>query len=124
MQGTGIAKSQNFLNRIGNSYYKPEIFAGVGLVLLSVILSFASPYFLTRNNLINLVRQISLYAIIASGMTFVILTGALTCQLVRLWRSQDICCWLYEVGDACLAFSAHRTGDRHLVWYLQWVSGL
>ena len=47
------------------------------LILLSIILSFASPYFLTRNNLINLVRQISLYAIIASGMTFVILTGGI-----------------------------------------------
>jgi len=47
------------------------------LILLSIILSFASPYFLTRNNLINLVRQISLYAIIAFGMTFVILTGGI-----------------------------------------------
>jgi len=77
MQATGVAKKQGFLYRISHSYYKPEIFAGVGLILLSIILSFASPYFLTRNNLINLVRQISLYAIIASGMTFVILTGGI-----------------------------------------------
>lgn len=77
MQATGVAKKQGFLYRISHSYYKPEIFAGVGLILLSIILSFASPYFLTRNNLINLVRQISLYAIIAFGMTFVILTGGI-----------------------------------------------
>lgn len=77
MQATGVAKKQGFLYRISHSYYKPEIFAGVGLILLSIILSFASPYFLTRNNLINLVRQISLYAIIASGMPFVILTGGI-----------------------------------------------
>ena len=77
MQVTSVEKKQNFLYRLNNSYYKPEIFAGVGLIILSIILSFASPYFLTRNNLINLVRQISLYAIIASGMTFVILTGGI-----------------------------------------------
>ena len=86
MQATGVAKKQGFLYRISHSYYKPEIFAGVGLILLSIILSFASPYFLTRNNLINLVRQISLYAIIASGMTFVILTGVSTSRLVPSWR--------------------------------------
>ena len=77
MQETSLQKKPGFLYRISHSYYKPEIFAGVGLVALSVILSFATPYFLNSNNLINLARQISLYAIIASGMTFVILTGGI-----------------------------------------------
>ncbi len=72
-----MRKKENFLYRVNNSYYKPEIFAGIGLVLLAIILSFASPYFLDSRNLINLARQISLYAIIASGMTFVILTGGI-----------------------------------------------
>ncbi|MDI3548514.1 MAG: ribose transport system permease protein [Halanaerobiales bacterium] len=72
-----LRNSGGFLYRINNSYYKPEIYAGIGLVLLSIILSFASPYFLESRNLINLARQISLYAIIASGMTFVILTGGI-----------------------------------------------
>jgi ribose transport system permease protein len=72
-----IRKKEGFLYRLNHSYYKPEIYAGIGLVLLSIILSFASPYFLDSRNLINLARQISLYAIIASGMTFVILTGGI-----------------------------------------------
>ena len=45
MQVTSVEKKQNFLYRLNNSYYKPEIFAGVGLIILSIILSFASPYF-------------------------------------------------------------------------------
>lgn len=67
----------NLFYKINHSYYKPEIYAGIGLVLLAVFLSFASPYFLEARNLINLARQISLYAIIAAGMTFVILTGGI-----------------------------------------------
>ncbi|QTL98179.1 ribose ABC transporter permease [Iocasia frigidifontis] len=67
----------NLFYKINNSYYKPEIYAGIGLVLLAIFLSFASPYFLEARNLINLARQISLYAIIAAGMTFVILTGGI-----------------------------------------------
>ncbi|NMB01265.1 MAG: ABC transporter permease [Firmicutes bacterium] len=77
MQGTSLEKRQSLFYRINHSYYKPEIFAGVGLIALAVILSFATPYFLNSNNLINLARQISLYAIIAAGMTFVILTGGI-----------------------------------------------
>ncbi len=72
-----IRRKEKLFYRINNSYYKPEIYAGIGLVILSIILSFASPYFLDYRNLINLARQISLYAIIASGMTFVILTGGI-----------------------------------------------
>ncbi|AZO96722.1 ribose ABC transporter permease [Halocella sp. SP3-1] len=63
--------------KINNSYYKPEIFAFVALILLGTVLSFASPYFLTTRNIINLARQVSLYAIIGFGMTFVIITGGI-----------------------------------------------
>ena len=68
-------EKNNLINKINNSYYKPEIYAGFGLLILIVVLTFASPYFLTARNLINVARQVSLYAIDASGMTFVILKG-------------------------------------------------
>jgi ribose transport system permease protein len=70
-------EKNNLLSKINNSYYKPEIYASLGLLILVIALSFASPYFFTARNLINVARQVSLYAIVASGMTFVILTGGI-----------------------------------------------
>ncbi|HBF35876.1 MAG TPA: ribose ABC transporter permease [Firmicutes bacterium] len=49
----------------------------VGLVGLAIILTLLSPRFLTLANLTNVLRQTSLNAIIAVGMTFVILTGGI-----------------------------------------------
>lgn len=45
--------------------------------LIIVGLSILSPYFLTTNNILNIIRQTSIYGIIAVGMTFVILTGGI-----------------------------------------------
>jgi len=46
----------------------------VAFVLLMVGLAFLSDSFLTVSNLLNIARQVSINAIIAAGMTFVILT--------------------------------------------------
>ena len=45
--------------------------------LICLVLSFLSPYFFTVNNILNIIRQTSIYGIIAVGMTFVILTGGI-----------------------------------------------
>jgi len=47
----------------------------VAVVVLSVVLTFASPYFLTTGNLSNILVQASVIALLAGGQTFVILTG-------------------------------------------------
>ena len=50
-------------------------FENYGLLLglfLCLFLSIASPYFLTVENILNVGRQISITAIVAFGMTFVI----------------------------------------------------
>lgn len=47
------------------------------LILLIIVLSIASPYFLQWSNLINILHQVSITAIIGVGMTFVILTGGI-----------------------------------------------
>ncbi|MFG6146965.1 ABC transporter permease subunit [Halobacillus sp. B23F22_1] len=49
----------------------------IGLILIVVILGFTSDSFFTLNNILNLLRQISINALIAFGMTFVILTGGI-----------------------------------------------
>lgn len=47
------------------------------IVLFSIIMSFASPYFLRLSNIINIVQYVSVYGITAIGMTMVILTGGI-----------------------------------------------
>lgn len=74
-KNSNLNKAKNIISKIQQSYYKPEIYAAIGVLLLGIILSIASPYFLQPNNLINLLRQVSLNAIVAAGVTFVILTG-------------------------------------------------
>lgn len=49
----------------------------IGLLLIVIIISIMSPNFLTLNNLLNVLRQVSINALIAFGMTFVILTGGI-----------------------------------------------
>ena len=50
---------------------------GIGLLALIIVLSFMSPYFLTIPNLLNVIRQVSIIAIVSFGMTMVILTGGI-----------------------------------------------
>jgi len=49
----------------------------IGLVIFSIIISFMSDRFMTWSNMFNVFRQTSVNAIIAAGMTFVILTGGI-----------------------------------------------
>ncbi|WP_420909486.1 ABC transporter permease subunit, partial [Actinotignum sanguinis] len=47
------------------------------LVLLVVIMALIAPNFMSMNNLMNIARSISINAIIAAGMTFVIITAGI-----------------------------------------------
>ncbi len=49
----------------------------IALLVLIVIVSFLNPNFFTLDNLMNILRQTSVNAIIAVGMTLVILTGGI-----------------------------------------------
>src|SRR5262249_29659147 len=48
-----------------------------GLLLLCPLLTFLSPYFLTVSNLRNVLEQTAINAVIAVGMTFVIISGGI-----------------------------------------------
>lgn len=54
-----------------------QLAAAGGLIIVAVLLTIASPYFLTANNLFNIGVQVSIVAIIAVGQTLVILTGGI-----------------------------------------------
>ncbi|MEH6775068.1 MAG: ribose ABC transporter permease [Cereibacter changlensis] len=49
----------------------------VGLIVVSVLMTFASDNFFTVDNVLNVLRQVSVVGILAVGMTFVILTGGI-----------------------------------------------
>ena len=54
-----------FLSRLGPFF---------GLLLLIIVITAMNPSFLTASNILNVLRQVSISALIAFGMTFVILT--------------------------------------------------
>jgi len=72
---TAITASELFqkVRRLDKERYA----ALVALVILTVISSFLSEYFLQWQNLLNILRQVSYTGIIALGMTFVIVSGGI-----------------------------------------------
>lgn len=49
----------------------------LALIALVIVVTVLNPSFITPNNLLNLLRQVSINALIAFGMSFVILTGGI-----------------------------------------------
>lgn len=59
------------------SRYKAETTMFIVFIVFSMAMSFASPFFLTGKNLLNVMTQISVNAVLAIGMTLVILTAGI-----------------------------------------------
>lgn len=57
--------------------YGRELGTLAGLLLLGIVLSLLTPHFLTVSNLLNVAQQTAINAIIAAGMTFVIITAGI-----------------------------------------------
>jgi len=67
---------QNKLRSLSNnSFIKSYGGVVLALVALVVLFSFLSPYFLNTNNLLTIFSQVSIIAIMAFGMTFVLMIG-------------------------------------------------
>lgn len=58
-------------------------YSGLLLVILivGIFLSWRSPNFLTKQNLLNVLRQISVYGILACGQAFAMMTGGIDLQI-------------------------------------------
>lgn len=63
-----LAKAKNILREMGPL---------IGLILLFVVIAVLNDRFISPTNLSNLLRQVSINALISFGMTFVILTGGI-----------------------------------------------
>lgn len=71
----------------------------LALLVLFIILSVSSPYFLQPVNLINILRQISLIAIIGVGMTFLIIGGEFDLSIGSIMGlSSILIAWLIKHG--------------------------
>ena len=55
----------------------PTLYALAGLLAVCIVMSLASTTFLSTDNVANILRQVSINALIAVGMTYVILTGGI-----------------------------------------------
>jgi ribose transport system permease protein len=67
-----MLKAKNFILHHGR-----QVGTFLGLAGLSFVLWFLSPHFLTVSNLLNVAQQTAINAIIAVGMTFVIITAGI-----------------------------------------------
>ena len=73
----------------------------IAFLLICVLLAFLSPVFRTLNNFVLILRQTSIYGIMAVGMTFVILTGGIDLSVGSvLALSGAICAGMLKSGMA------------------------
>nr|WP_301610892.1 ribose ABC transporter permease [Microbacterium sp. APC 3898] len=68
---------ENLQLKTNNQSMLQKIAPFIGLILIIVIITALNPGFLSVSNLMNVLRQVSINALIAFGMTFVILTGGI-----------------------------------------------
>jgi ribose transport system permease protein len=59
------------------TYYLEKYGTVIGLVLLLIILTFSSPYFLTISNLMSVLRQGVALSLVAIGMTYAVISGGI-----------------------------------------------
>ncbi len=63
----------------------PFIWIVAVMLLLGLILSILSPYFLTAGNVSNLLKQVSILALLAAGQTLVILSAGIDLSVGSTW---------------------------------------
>ncbi|TNJ46860.1 ABC transporter permease [Phaeobacter sp. B1627] len=62
---------------LGRILHSPLALPLIGLIVVSLLMGFASENFFSVSNIMNVLRQVSIIGILAVGMTFVILTGGI-----------------------------------------------
>ena len=68
------------------------------LAVICVIFAFLEPAFVSQRNIFNVLRQVSIYGVLAIGMTFVILTGGIDLSIGSLLAFAGIVAASVEKG--------------------------
>lgn len=69
--------SKTFHRRFTQSFKKKEFSIFIAFILLCIVVAVLSPYFLTVENIFNVLRQFSVIGIVAVGEAFVIITAGI-----------------------------------------------
>ncbi len=75
--GTSVQGNKKMNINLRQVMRSPLVLPLVGLIVVSVLMGFASENFFSVSNILNVLRQVSINGILAVGMTFVILTGGI-----------------------------------------------
>ena len=74
----GVSEKKNTVKKLLNN---PNFRSYSGIILVIVVvcifMTFRSPNFMTYNNIMNILRQIAVYGILACGMAFAMMTGGI-----------------------------------------------
>ena len=87
----------------------------VPLIVIVIFISILRPSFLTGDNIMNVFRQASVYAIMATGMTFVLLTGGVDLSQGSVLA---LCC-----VTCALSIGATAVSYTHLDVYKRQIAG-
>ncbi len=68
----------------------------MALVVLCIAMMIASPYFLTTGNIFNVLRQFSIYAILAVGQAMIIIIGGLDLSVGTVMGLMGVLCALFS----------------------------
>ena len=71
----------------------------IAFLFICAVLSVVSPYFLSTNNLLNVLRQVSINGVLAIGMTFVILTRGIDLSVGSLMACSSIVAASFAAGS-------------------------
>lgn len=74
---TILQKNKTTINGFRLANVTQKLGSLLGLIIMIIVVSVLNPSFLEPLNILNLLRQVSINALIAFGMTFVILTGGI-----------------------------------------------
>ncbi|KYH31691.1 ABC transporter permease [Neomoorella mulderi] len=66
---------EDYKTKIAKLTAQSQVIIFLGLIIAVAIFSYLSPYFFSVRNFMNIIRQMSMIAIVAFGMTFVIIAG-------------------------------------------------
>ncbi|MDE2791660.1 MAG: ABC transporter permease [Paracoccaceae bacterium] len=90
--------------------------------LMMLVLSFASPYFMTLGNMTNLTKQVSIVAILAAGQAIVIISGGIDLSVGSVLALSAVTIgWLIEQGiDPKIATVAGLAMGT----FMGWINGM
>ena len=87
---SSIKFNQELISKTEKTFFQKLVseqsfWVSVALLGICFVMFFVEDAFSSKDNLFNITRNFSFIGIMAIGMTFVIITAGIICQLYQLW---------------------------------------